>query len=54
MDNPLHGQYRPIAGQLRVPDHQLSPDTGQRAFLYRQGSVGTVESEPSDTSGLPE
>ena len=26
---------------------------GWRAFLYRQGGVGTVEGEPPDTSGLP-
>ena len=25
----------------------------RRTFLHRQGSIGTVESEPPDTSGLP-
>ncbi len=30
------------------------PDTERRAFLHRQGSVGTAESEPPDTSGLPQ
>ena len=36
------------------PDRQLPPDTERGAFLHGQGGVGTVESEPPDTSGLPQ
>ena len=54
MDNTLHGQSRPSFGQLRASDRQLSPDIERGAFLHRQGGVGTAESEPPDTSGLPE
>ena len=39
--------------QRRASDSQLPPDTERGAFLHRQGGVGTVEGEPSDTSGLP-
>lgn len=31
---------------------QLSPYIGRRAFLHRQGSVGTIEGKPSDTPRL--
>ena len=46
------GSLDPTAGQLRATDCQLSPYIGRRAFLHRQGSVGTIEGKPSDTPRL--
>ena len=33
---------------------QLPPDIGRRAFLHRQGGIGTSEGKPPDTSRLPQ
>ena len=48
------GSLDRLFGQLRASDRQLPTDTERRAFLHRQGGVGTAESEPPDTSGLPQ
>ena len=41
-----------VVGGAFQGDRQSPPDTERRAFLHRQGGVGTAESEPPDTSGL--
>ena len=46
------GNLDRLLDNVGASNRQLPPDIRWRAFLHRQGSVGTVEGEPPDASGL--